>query len=145
MKPNIYRAEVHLLQLMCSFLSLSSSETAGLSAGLMTGGPAQATSLTWAVPVLPTELKSFLFCPGPTLPTPQPRNAAQAAVLVLLPGDQPMSLYPYLDTQVSFCPNVFVRSFNQPSSLPLLIPITFLKLFLGQEEEMLLFCQQEAH
>lgn len=110
---------------MCSFLSLSASEAAGLSAGLVTGRPVQATSLTTSVTMLPTQPKAFPFCPGPTHPTPQPWNAAQAAVLVLLPGHQPMFMYLYLRIWLSFCLKVFVRSFKEPTSLPLLTPIFF--------------------
>lgn len=116
------------------FLEPVSFRGCWLSAGLMTGRPVQATSLTTSVPVLPTEMKAFLFCPGPTphstLPTPQPSNAAQAAVIVLLPGDQPMSMYLCPNIQVSFCPDVFVRSFKEPTSLPLLTPIIFSKLLI---------------
>lgn len=42
-----------------------------------------------------------------------------------------MSMYLYLNIQVSFCPDVFVRSFKEPTSLPLLTPIIFFKLLIS--------------
>lgn len=42
-----------------------------------------------------------------------------------------MSMYLYLNTQVSFCPDVFVRSFKKPTSLPVLTPIIFFKLLIS--------------
>lgn len=44
-----------------------------------------------------------------------------------------MSVYLYLNAQVFFCPDVFVRSFKEPMSLLVLIPIIFFKL-LGQKK-----------
>lgn len=40
-------------------------------------------------------------------------------------------MYLYLNIQASFCPDVFVRSFKEPTSLPLLTPIIFFKLLIS--------------